>query len=192
MALFGAAAVSKPAPVANDELTALRAEVAKQKDAARLRARHGPNLTDTQVDELLIAEADMVVRKAAAKEAEALNKENEIELDRKYRDLACELIKKGSMLVSVDGQRINSLTPDLLILCPVCGKPLSELSGRVYDFAKLWYWTNEEPGDRNRLETFTLYSARSPLTECGFVGHRQHACPYCKEPVRGIIQMVLI
>lgn len=66
-------------------------------------------------------------------------------------------------------------------------------SGKIYDFAKTWYYTKVSA----RVETFTIYRARSPLTEQGFAGHVQHNCPNCKTHyhdgrVIAAIQMVLI
>jgi hypothetical protein len=198
MALFLSAKVKeKPAPAEQTEIENLRAELQRTKDAARLRAAYGPKLTDARVDELLAEEADMVIRKAKAKETEELNRQNEIKLDKAYRDLACELVRDGKMLIAVDGTRLTEITPDLLIPCPYCGKPLGDISIRIYVFAKAWYWTSEESGDRNRITTFTIFSARSPLTDMGFAGYIQPNCPSCKahhHDGRGIavVQMVLI
>jgi len=191
MGLFGAMlAPGKPAPAEVDEITKLRAELARQKDAARLRARHGPKLTDAQVDELLADEADMVIRKAKAAEIAELNRQEEIRRDKAYRDLACELVRDGKMLISVNDVRLTEITPDLLILCPHCGKPLGDLSHAIYEYAKGWYWIPNS--SYKRVHAFWIYSARSPLTESGAAAFLQEICPYCHERVMGIIQMVMI
>lgn len=191
MALFGAATLSTHTSEAG-EIEKLRAELTRQKDAARLRATYGPKLTDERVDELLAEEADMAVRKVKAKEFEELNRQKEIEQDKVYRDLACELVRDGKILISVDGNRITEITPDLIILCPHCSKPLGELSAKIYEFTKSWYWSLEAPGDRNRINTFIIYSAHSPLTSFGFVGFSQQKCASCKEEVRAYLQVVPI
>jgi hypothetical protein len=192
MALFfSAEAKERPGQAVQVEIENLRAELQRTKDTARLRARH-PSLTDDQVDVLLAEEADMVIRKAQSKKDEELNKQNQIRLDGEYRKLACDLVKNGSILLSVDRQPIKTLTPDLLILCPMCGKPLNELSGKIYEFAKMWYWADQPGAAIDRMTSFTIYSARSPLTEYGVRGHIQHNCTYCRKPIRGVIQMVLV
>jgi hypothetical protein len=189
MVLFSAGATSKPAQVAQVEIENLRAELERTKAAARLRARHGPHLTDDQIDELLAEEADMVIRKAKAKDVEELNRLEEIRRDKAYRDLACELIRDGKLLVSVDGTRITEITQDLLVTCPHCGKPLGDLSESIFQYAKAWHWL---PDSYQRLHAFMIYSARSPLTESGFAGYLMEPCPYCHERVMGAVQVVVI
>ncbi len=189
MVLFSAGATKKPAPAAQTEIENLRAELQRTKDAARLRARHGPELTDEQIDVLLAAEADMVIRKAKAAEAHELNLKKEAELDTAYRKLAVSLVKEGKLLLSVNGSRITEISADLLIICPYCGKPLGDLTRVVYDYAKAWYWT---PDSYRRVHSFIIYSAKSPLTEQGFAGYLMEPCPHCHERVMGIIQVVVI
>ena len=189
MALFAAlTAKEKTAPIEVDEIGKLRAELARQKDAARLRARYGPQLTDAAIDEMLAGEADMVVRKAKAKEATKINLKNEADLDVAYRNLACKLVADQKMIISIDGSRLATIDPTLLILCPHCSKPLGDLSDAVYQFAKTWHWCAESA----RVDTFLVYSARSPLTEQGFAGFISHKCPSCEKRVKGIVQMVVV
>jgi RNase P subunit RPR2 len=191
MALFfSAEAKEQPATDIQADLVKVRVELKWTKDAARIRAEHGSKLTDPEVDQYLAEEADMVVRRVKAKEADEINRQNEIKLDNAYRDLACELVKKGSMLISVDGKRIKTLTPDLLILCPECGKKLDGLSAAIYELAKMWYW---QPDPETRINSFIVYNARNPLgSVIGVMAHDARVCPHCREHIGGFLQVVLV
>jgi hypothetical protein len=191
MALFfSAEAKDQPAPAAQIEIDKLRAELQRQKDASRLRARHGPQLKDEQVDEMLKEERVRAAALIKKKERAEKNRLNEITLDKAYRALACKLVKEGKILLSLMGDRITELTPDLIILCPHCGQPLNDLSDAVYQFAYTWHCT---PDSYERvIRAFTIHSARSPLTEQGFAGYLLEPCPHCHERVMGVVQMVVI
>jgi hypothetical protein len=148
------------------------------------------------VDEFL---ADEVLR-AANKVKEAgrveANRLQEIQRDEAYRDLACELVRDKKMLISVNDVRLTEITPDLVILCPHCGKSLGDLSRAIYEYAKAWYWTPQSrptgSDSYKRVHAFIIYSARSPLTEQGFAGYLLEPCPYCHERVMGIVQIVVV
>jgi hypothetical protein len=183
-------AKEKPATAAQIEIENLRGELQRTKDAARIRAHHGARLTDEQVDELLTEETTRAKNLIIAKENEKKNRLEEIRRDKAVRDLACELVRDGKILVSLDGVRLKEITPDLLILCPRCGKPLHDISGALYQFAKTWFWTPD--GYQRVVNAFRIYSARSPLTEQGFAGYLMEPCPHCHERVMGTIQVVVI
>ena len=187
MALFfSAEAKEQPGPVA--EMERMRGELQAVKDAARIRARHGQHIKDDQVSVYLADEKDMDRRRAESKEAARINLKNEADLDVAYRKLAVKLVHDKKMIVSLDGTRLSTIEENLLILCPHCSKPLGELSERVYQFAKIWHWAAAS----SIVDAFTVYSARSPLTEQGVRGHIQHNCIYCRKPIRAVIQMVVI
>ncbi len=176
------------------DLDALRVEVDRLKVESAFTAKYGSHLTGEQREFYRTEEAEQLrIKEGRANTAKnEANRKNELDLDKKYRDLACELVRKGSLLISVDGQRIKTLTPDLLILCPRCGKPVYDLQARVYDIARAWYWATV-PGTVQDLDaTFTIYSARSPLTEQGVAGYSLPVCLYCREHIRGTIQVILI
>ena len=186
MALFfSAEAKEQPGPVA--EMERMRVELQRLKDVDRVRSKYG-NIKSEEIDQRLAEEKDMDRRRAESKKIDAETRQNEIRIDAETRALACELVKKGSMIISVGGHRLKSITPDLLILCPECGKPQADLSERVYQFAKIWYWSAAS----SIVDSFTVYSARSPLTEQGVRAHIQHNCIYCRKPIRGIIQVVVV
>lgn len=174
---------------AQPDVEKMQAELAWMKDAARLRRRHGQQLTDDQINELLAEEATRAANIIKAKEAAELNRQNEIAMDKKYRALACELVRKGTILISLEGSRVTTLSQDLLLPCPLCGQPLTGLSDRVYALAKAWYWSSED----NRVDTFIVHSARNPLSEKGFPGHALPSCPHCRQRLRRTaIQLVVV
>lgn len=194
MALFSAFE-AQPAPQpAADEITALKAELARQKNVSRIRARQ-PSLTDEEIEGVLAEEETAKQNKAQKAASDEVNRQNQIRLDKEYRDLAVTLVKEGKMLISVGGKRLKSITPDLIFPCPDCGKPLEELSHVVYSFAKDWYWADQPGAAVDRVASFLIYSAHSPLTNQGFAGFVQRGCPKCgKHDGKKItgVQMVLI
>jgi hypothetical protein len=189
--VFGASAVSAksaPQPL-TAEMEAMRKELQRTKDCARLRAMHGPQLTDDQINEMLADEADMVVRKVKAAEVAEATRLEEIRRDVEIRKLACQLVRDGKMLISLDGTRLTDIDPTLTITCPRCGKALGSLSGAIYEFAKMWFWIPEG----NRVDQFKVYSARNPLGDIiGVMAYDGRLCPHCKEQTGAFLQMVMI
>jgi len=185
MALFFSAEAKEQAPVA--EMERMRVELQRLKDVDRVRSKYG-NIKSEEIDQRLAEEKDMDRRRAESKEIDATTRQNEIRIDAETRALACKLVKDGKMIISLGGKRITSLTPDLILLCPECSKPQAELSERAYQFAKIWYWA----APSSIVDAFTVYSARSPLTEQAIRAHTQYNCIYCHKPVRGVIQMVVV
>jgi hypothetical protein len=188
MAFFSAEVKEQYGQGALADMERMKSELQTMKDTTRIRARYGQHITDEQITVYLAEEKDMIIRKAKAEEREKTNRQNEIKLDGEYRALCLELVHDGKMIISLDGKRLKSITRDLIILCPHCGKPLGETSERVYRFAKMWYWTKEPA----RIDAFRIYSARSPLTEEGFAGNVQPYCHNCKQSIMAILQMVMV
>jgi len=158
------------------------------KDIDNVRTKYGGNLKESEINERLVEEANMKqIRKVRAEEAEA-NRLLQIKIDTEIRALAVEMVKNKSLLISLDGLRVKAITPDLLILCTHCGKPLDDLMVFVRGIADLWYWTPEN----ERLEAFRIFSAKNPLMESGFPGFVGYTCPRCRKSLRVIAQMVMI
>jgi len=195
MALFfSAEAKERPGQAVQVEIENLRAELQRTKDTARLRARQ-PSLTDEEIEGVLAEEETAKQNKAQKAASDEVNRQNQIRLDKEYRDLAVTLVKEGKMLISVGGKRLKSITPDLIFPCYACGIPLEELSHVVYSFAKDWYWADQPGAAVDRVASFLIYSAHSPLTNQGFAGFVQRGCPKCgKHDGKKItgVQMVLI
>lgn len=187
MALFfSAEAKEQPAMAAQAELEKVQKELARMK----VRARYGSKLTDEEADVYIAEEADMVVRKAAAKESEEKIRQEEARIDKEIRNLAVELVHLGRMVIARDGSRVTVITPDLIITCPKCGKKLDGLSYAIYELAKIWYW---HPDPEDRVNSFIVYNARNPLgSVIGMMAHDARVCPHCREHVGAFGQIVLV
>jgi hypothetical protein len=181
----------KSEPTAPSEIESLKADLKKQKDASRLRSKYGAGLKDQQIDEMLEKEREQAALAMRLKKEEEADRLAKIERDGRIRALACQLVKEGRLIISVDGTRVPEIKPDLKLQCPACGAEINEVFG-IYELVNQWEKT---PADQ-RFGSYSLLvvrNARNPLGNfIGALSYLHHArCP-CGKTSLVFAQLVLV
>jgi len=194
---FSAEAKEHSAPAAQAQVDSMQKELQRMKDTARLRARHGQQLTDAQVDEFLAEEADMVIRKAKAKETKELIRRDELKRKNDLEAAAVEYVRDRRILIDISGNRVTTIGKDLSVPCPACGASIYSIGGSPHGYllslVQMWF----DASDKEKAEgapSFIVRSASNPLSDlCGApMIMTRIECPGCKAVCMARIQLVVL
>lgn len=174
-----------------DEVQTLKTKIAEMEARARVLAKYGSRLSESQVQTHIKEEAQATAKKALMAEAAEQTKRDQIVRDKEIRKAAVEMVSSGRILCAVGGVRRDAVGEDLSLPCPECGAALVGSHEGIYKFAD--DWTSTPPAERFGVYSpINVFSASNPLGSIRGAPFWVSTCrcPACKQSA--LVQVLLV
>lgn len=152
-------------------------------DKVRLMQKFGTGLTDEQIAEQLELEQRRERRRVTEENRVKQAADEQLRAEDERREIAREEIGK-KIVVSVNRQRVTTLSADGGVPCPACGSNLGPATGAVLEIAEL-VRTHK---DMYLLVARMIRGAKPSGVPCIYTGA---PCPHCGAGVEILVQLVI-
>lgn len=167
----------------------LQERIAWLETTQKIRARYGASLSEGQVKEIYERLLQEERKKAQRIEAEAAQKIKDAQFREEVKKKSRDLVTQGRVLISVEGNRTDTLTEDGYIPCPHCGGRLKDSNESLLHYAEGWLTLKDTIARLGPFSTLTIPGGKF----FGVLAWRYSPkCESCGKASDAVTQLVLL